>query len=222
MNPNPDTIAAHLRDHPDFFNHYPEVLEVLTLTSPHGQRTVSLQERQMELLRDKVRALELKLAELIRYGQDNDAIAEKINRLVRLLFIERDPLALPELLAAELKRVFAVPAVAVRLWGVAIGGDRPWAGVVDPDTRLFASSLMTPYCGPNSGFEAVGWLGNPADFKSVVLVPLRIGAAPEAFGLLVMGSPDAGRFSSDMGVTYLARIEEIAAAALSSLLQAAR
>jgi uncharacterized protein YigA (DUF484 family) len=93
---------------------------------------------------------------------------------------------------------------------------------VDPDTRLFASSLMTPYCGPNSGFEAVGWLGNPADFKSVVLVPLRIGAAPEAFGLLVMGSPDAGRFSSDMGVTYLARIEEIAAAALSSLLQAAR
>jgi uncharacterized protein YigA (DUF484 family) len=68
----------------------------------------------------------------------------------------------------------------------------------------------------------VGWLGNPAEFKSVVLVPLRIGAAPEAFGLLVMGSPDAGRFSSDMGVTYLARIEEIAAAALSSLLQAAR
>ena len=45
------------------------------------------------------------------------------------------------------------------------------------------------------------------------------GASPEAFGLLVLGSPDPGRFTTDMGTTYLARIEEIASAALSRLLK---
>ena len=55
--------------------------------------------------------------------------------------------------------------------------------------------------------------------KSVALIPLRMGATPEAYGLLVLGSPDASRFTSTMGTTYLARIEEIASAALARLMK---
>ncbi len=212
-------VATWLDAHPEFFNEHADLLARLSLTSPHGNRAVSLQERQMELLREKIKGLELKLAEMIRFGQENDMIGEKINRLVRQILLERNALVLPDVLVRELRQVFTLPAVAIRLWGVAIGGDQPYAAPVSNDTRTFVSSLMTPYCGPNAGFEAVNWLPDAATLKSVALIPLRLGASPDAFGLLVLGSPDANRFSSTMGTTYLARIEEIASAALARLMK---
>jgi uncharacterized protein YigA (DUF484 family) len=45
-----------------------------------------------------------------------------------------------------------------------------------------------------------------------------VGAAPQAFGLLVLGSPDPARFQQGMGTAFLERIAEIASAALSRLL----
>jgi len=50
------------------------------------------------------------------------------------------------------------------------------------------------------------------------MLPLRVGAAPEAFGLLVLGSPDPSRFSADMATDFLSRISETASAALACLL----
>ena len=54
----------------------------------------------------------------------------------------------------------------------------------------------------------------------MALIPLRVGIAPQAFGLLVLASPDADRFSPSMGTAFLARIGEIASASLSRLLSA--
>ena len=49
---------------------------------------------------------------------------------------------------------------------------------------------------------------------------MRVGAAPEAFGLLVLGSPDPTRYTAEMGTEFLQRIGELASAALSRLLPA--
>jgi hypothetical protein len=52
---------------------------------------------------------------------------------------------------------------------------------------------------------------------------LRVPAKPDedgpgaAFGLLVLGSPDARRFHEGMGTAYLAQIGEVAGAALNRL-----
>ena len=54
--------------------------------------------------------------------------------------------------------------------------------------------------------------------QSLALLPLRRGAAPEAFGVLVLGSADARRFHAGMGTEFLARIGETASAALTRLL----
>ena len=70
-------VASWIEAHPEFFNEHADLLARLSLTSPHGNRAVSLQERQMELLRDKIKALELKLAEMIRFGQENDMIGDR-------------------------------------------------------------------------------------------------------------------------------------------------
>ena len=69
-------IANYLANNPGFFERQAELLASIQLTSPHGQRAVSLQERQMEMLRDKIRGLEKRIIEMIRHSQENEAIAE--------------------------------------------------------------------------------------------------------------------------------------------------
>ena len=68
-----DDIANYLANSPGFFERHAELLGRVQLTSPHGQRAVSLQERQMEMLRDKIKGLERQIIEMIRHGQENVA-----------------------------------------------------------------------------------------------------------------------------------------------------
>ena len=58
MNPiTEDDIANYLANTPDFFARHAELLASVQLSSPHGNRAVSLQERQAEMLREKIKAL---------------------------------------------------------------------------------------------------------------------------------------------------------------------
>ncbi|WP_342130547.1 DUF484 family protein [Hydrogenophaga sp. OTU3427] len=219
MNPiTEDDIADFLLNTPDFFERHAELLATVQLTSPHGQRAVSLQERQAEMLREKIRALELKAAEMIRHGQENVAIADKLQRWTRELLLTREPTALPQTIVAQLKTQFVVPQAAIRVWGVAPEfAGLPFAQGASEDAQAFASSLTMPYCGANPGLEASQWLDDPSLAASLALLPLRAGAAPKAFGLLVLGSPDPQRFHAGMGTDFLERIAELASAALSRL-----
>ncbi len=216
-------IAIYLLNHPEFFEQHAETLARIQLTSPHGQRAVSLQERQMELLREKIKGLELKMAELLRYGQENDAIANKLNHWARDLMLTRQSANLPALVVDGLRESFSVPFVGLRLWGLTEANANlrevaPFAQLVSLDITTFANSLMAPFCGKNTDYEAVRWLPEPAAVNSVAMIPLRIGAHPEAFGMVVLGSPDERRFYEGMGTTFLAQIGEFASAALSRLL----
>ncbi|MEW6703354.1 MAG: DUF484 family protein [Pseudomonadota bacterium] len=214
-------IANYLANTPGFFERHAELLASIQLTSPHGQRAVSLQERQMEMLREKIKGLEFKIIEMIRHGQENMAIADRLHRWTRAVLLTAAPTQLPEVLVDELKHEFMIPQAAVRLWALSDeyhGLD--FAQPVSEDVKSFASSLTMPYCGLNSGFEAAGWLDDSATVMSLALIPLRHGSADKAFGLLVLGSPDPTRYAADMGTEFLMRIGELSGAALSRLLPA--
>ena len=219
-------IANYLANTPGFFERHAELLGSVQLTSPHGQRAVSLQERQMEMLRDKIRGLEGKIIEMIRYGQDNVSIADRLHRWTRTLMLVTQPAELPNVLVRELMHQFMIPQGGIRVWGAAAAfATHDFAQPVGDDIKLFAGSLTLPYCGVNSGFEAAQWLDEPTGAKSMALIPLRAEAADAAtnapttaFGMLVLASPDPTRYTADMGTEFLARIGEIAGAALSRLL----
>ncbi len=224
MNPNQippiteDDIANYLANTPDFFERHASLLAAVQLTSPHGQRAVSLQERQAEMLREKIRTLELKAAEMIRNGHENTAIADKLQRWTRELLLTREARELPAVATRAIAEHFLVPQVAIKVWDVApeFAGE-PFAQGASEDVRAFASSLTRPYCGANPGLEAAQWLADPASAASLALIPLRAGMAPQAFGLLVLASGDHQRFASDMGTDFLERIGELSSAALSRL-----
>jgi hypothetical protein len=213
-------IANYLIHTPGFFERHAELLASVQLTSPHGQRAVSLQERQMEMLRERIKGMEMRMVEMIRHGQENLAIADRLHRTTRRLLVTADAGALPARLVDTLKHEFLIPQATVRLWNLGTASlegaaDQPWAQAVSDDAKSFASSLTAPYCGVNAGFEAARWLDEPSSVMSMALVPLRQGDS--CFGLLVLGSPDPTRYSADMGTDFLSRIGDIAAAALSRL-----
>jgi uncharacterized protein YigA (DUF484 family) len=214
-------IANYLANTPGFFERQAELLSSVQLTSPHGQRAVSLQERQMEMLREKIKGLEHKVIEMIRHGQENVAIADKLHRWTRAVMLTAQPTFLPQVLVQQLMHQFLIPQAAIRVWGVDERyADQPFTQSVSADTKILTSSLTLPYCGLNTGFEAASWLEDVASISSMALVPLRHERSEAAFGLLVLGSPDPTRYATDMGTEFLVRIGEIASAGLSRLLPA--
>lgn len=222
MNPiTEDDIANYLANSPDFFARHAQLLATVQLTSPHGNRAVSLQERQAEMLREKIRALEHRIMDMVRHGNENMVISERIHRWARNLLLVTSNRALPATLVAELQNQFMVPQVALKVWGVDERyAAEPFAQDVSDDARTFATSLTQPYCGVNAGIEAASWLEDPSSVMSLALIPLRPGAMHgpgKAFGMLVLGSPDPQRYEAGMATDFLERIAELASAALSRL-----
>jgi len=214
-----NAVARFLADNPHFFEEHAELVSRLKLTSPIGGRAISLQERQMEVLREKIKVLDLRFAELIRVAQGNDAITEKLQAWTCSLLLARNDVDLPHVLIDGLQTIFSVPQATLRIWGVAEEFSHTWfAAEVSEDARIFSSGLSMPFCGPNNDFEAASWLEDGASMQSVAILPLRTGRDDAAFGLLVLGSPDPERFTADMATDFLIKIGDTTSAALTCLL----
>ncbi len=232
MNPamNPITeedIANFLVNTPDFFERNAELLAAVRLNSPHGSRAVSLQERQADMLREKIRALEMRLMDMMRHGTDNEVLIERMQRWVKTLLMTANARDLPYTIADHIQHDFMVPQVAIKVWGVADDYQiEPFAVGVGEEVKTFAETLSTPYVGMNQSFEAVKWLLEPSAAQSVAMVALRATRADDTpqtatkqpvIGLLVMASPDAQRYHEGMGTAFIERLGDLASAALSHL-----
>jgi uncharacterized protein YigA (DUF484 family) len=203
-----DEVARYLREHPAFFQENPELFTELLLPDPHQGNAVSLVERQAVLLRERVKALDARLAELLRIGRDNDALARHLVEWTRSLLAEPDRDRRVATAAEALKRVFGVPLAEVRIWGAAPHG--PAAGAAQ-----WAASLPTPVCGTDLDLAAIeGLAGAWSNARSAALIPLRGRAGAAPYGIIAMGSSDPARFDAALGTAVLARIGEIASAAL--------
>src|SRR4051812_12386703 len=213
---SPDDVARFLRMNPKFFEQHPELLDTLRVTHPYGGRAIPLAERQTVALRDKARLLESKLGELIQFGEENDAISEKVHRLSTALVGARDFPALVHSLYFHLREDFAVPHVALRIWGKSVPADFDEAREASEAQRQHAGTMGAPQCGPAAGNPFVPWFGEAAEHvRSIALVPLGQTAV---FGVLALGSEDPQRFYAEMGTLYLRRIGELCAAGVSARL----
>jgi uncharacterized protein YigA (DUF484 family) len=211
-----DEIARFLRTHPKFFDQHPELLESIHVPHPYGGRAIPLSERQTVALREKVKLLEGKLAEIIRFADENDVISEKVHRLSAALCGAPDFPALAHSLYFHLREDFAVPHVALRIWAKAVPADFQEAAALSEAQRQQAEAMGTPQCGAASGSPFVPWFGEAAEHvRSLALVPL--GQSP-VFGLLALGSEDPQRFYPEMGTLYLRRIGELCAAGATARL----
>ena len=216
--PDANAVALFLQEYPDFFEHNPDLIAGLRLTTALGGRTVSLQERQVEVLREKIRQLELKLATLTRNAGNNDTIISNFHQWILRLLSSEPSTDLPTSLLQAMKDAFGVPAATLRLWDLKPEHDSEWFAADIGDARAFADEQPTPVCGLAAGKPGVLWLDDAASMQSAALVPLRKPGSESSFGLLVLGSADPQRFSSELATDFLARIGEAASAQLQRLI----
>lgn len=214
----PERIAEYLTRHPNFFNDFPTLLADLHIPHPHGTHAVSMSERQLIALRDKLRMLEGKLAELIQFGEENDAISEKLHAMSLAMVTATQPQDIVAALAIHLRDGFAVPHHVLRAWTLT---GEPMEGLdapVSQAARDAAAALTHPACGALAIPEASDWFGEIAPhLRAFATIPLRPAPAAAPLGVLVLASEEAQRFYPGMGTLYLDRLSQLVGAALVRL-----
>jgi uncharacterized protein len=217
-----DAVAAYLQHNPDFFERHQALLLRLRVPHARGGSTISLVERQIEVLREKHAALEGKLAELVSVARGNDAIAEKLHRFTRKLVRARSRAEAVTLIEASLREDFDAFHGGVLM----LIGEYPdlspqrFVRTVAPDSgalkafeTLFASGK--PRCGQVRDTQREFLFGQDAnDLGSVALVPLIDKSGP--FGVLALGSTDRDRFHPGMSTEFLARMADLIADSLAT------
>ncbi len=217
-----DAIAAYLQHNPDFFERHQTLLTRLRVPHARGGSTISLVERQIEVLREKHAALESKLAELVSVARANDAVAEKLHLFTRRLLRARSRAEAVARIEASLREDFDAfhggvlvligeyPDLAPQRFVRTVARDD--AGLKSFET-LFASGK--PRCGQARDTQREFLFGQDAnDIGSVALVPLTDKNGP--LGVLALGSTDRHRFHPGMSTEFLARMADLIADSLSA------
>lgn len=207
---DPSDVADYLKNHPEFFEHHADMLTQLQIPDRHGDRAISITERQLVALRERNRQLEAKLGELVGFGEENDTIGGKVHDLAVAMAGAGTLATVINVLYSHLGDAFLVPHVALRLWGIDPVEGRTEFSPVSTEIASFVDSLAEPYCGPGAVVETADWLGD--DVQSLALIPLRRDG--ETFGMLALGSDDAQRFPQETGTLFLARFGDLATAGL--------
>jgi uncharacterized protein len=218
-----EDVAKYLAEHPEFFDDYSELLSSVYVPHPYGGHAIPLSERQVLTLRERGRTLEGKLRELVQFGEENDTISDQVHRISLALLQARDLDALLDAVRRNLHADFNVPLVGLRVRAAPGSSVRPEFATISEEARVFADSLVDPYFCDGPRFDSAAWLAGapgsaaPEPPASLVYVPLR--APGLSLGILALASPDAKRFTPDMGTLYLVRLGELIGTALQRHLQ---
>ena len=212
----PEDVARYLKDHPEFFENYAEMIGDISIPHPHGGRAIPISERQIISLREKNKILEGKLRELVQYGEENDAIGERVHRAAMAMMKPENLEFLLQVIYYNLREDSAVPHAALRLWSEWDHPPLTEFGHSSHEVRVFADSLNQPYCSHKPMFETADWFGGAGSLlKSYAYITLR---TDRVFGLLALGSEDPQRFYPEMGTLYLKRLGELISTSLARFL----
>lgn len=209
-----DAVVQYLQTYPDFFERHSGLLTRLRL--PHlrntGQ-TVSLVERQIDVLRERNQALERKLKELIDVARANEILADKIHRFARRLIRAR---SLPETVAAleaSLREDFELMHAVLVLFKPEADDLKALTGPFlrlarreTADLKMFETFLNAakPRCGQVRDAQRDYLFGSGnIEIGSVALAPIGQNAA---LGFLAIGSSDSDRFDPTMSTDFLSRV----------------
>lgn len=223
--PTDAEVVSFLATNPDFFQRFPQILE--TLHIPHGiGSTVSLIEKQIDLLRKKNKQLEEQMHLLISTAHNNHDIQQQMHKIVVAVLENNDAESAMQNLSNRLSKDFQVDHVVVRL----LADTSCPLENIDPSWILTSQSARSmldrftptnePVCGQLKPEQLDSLFGKQAEFiGSAVLIPIRKGAL---HGIIALGSRDKHRFSPEIDTLYLKHMGELVATSLLHLLTDAR
>ena len=215
-------VASYLSATPEFFDRHAQLLAKIRLPDLRsGASTVSLLERQVEVLRERNRELERKVKDFVDVARENDALGTRVLAMARRLIAARDHASAVAAIESALREEFgAGQSVLVLTAAHAPQGlaESRFLRVVPaeaPELRTFETLFSSgkPRCGQLRDSQREFLFGGDAgEIGSVALVPL---GGKAGLGLLACGSNDSQRFNPTMSTDFLAHIGELIAAALA-------
>ncbi len=217
-------VVDYLQSNPDFFERNAHLLTKLRLPHDRGPATVSLVERQVQVLRDKNQSLENKVREFVDVARGNDALSAKIHRLACRLIRARSATQIIEALEMGLREDFGASEWLLVITRKDVPQltrleDRHLRVVARESTDLKAFETFfesaRPRCGQIRDSQRDYLFGaGTIEIGSAALIPLGPNASD---GLLAIGSPDSERFHPTMSTDYLTEIGELVSAAVAEL-----
>ena len=180
-------VAEWLKATPGFFERHAELLSEIQLKNPHGDRAISLQERQLGVLRQQNQALNQRLSEMLRFGSQNDKTQGLMIAWLKSLLLAKSESDVRSAISDGLANVFGIELV-----------------------KLIDGSELPNYCGSADKAEGVFEAHLNDKVKSLAVINL---ANVNAQILLASHHPE--KFSADMGSVYLDQIGELASAAIT-------
>jgi len=199
-----ENVAEFLQKNPGFFEEHAELLADIVIPHPYGGRTISLSERQMLVLRERVKVLEKKLLEWMTIAKENEELQDKVHQYTLALLCTYD-LASKQIVATRnLREIFSVPHAVIQLWK-----EQP----PSIEVMSFADQHTKPVCMHEAVSDTQLWFGEAAEhLRSFAYLPLHKG--PQSIGMLILASEDAQRFYPEMGTVFLQRIAELVSSAV--------
>ncbi|MCP1619254.1 hypothetical protein FBY21_3884 [Pseudomonas sp. SLBN-26] len=208
-----ESVAAYLRQHPEFFVDHQELIPELRIPHQPGE-AVSLVERQVKLLRERNIEMRHRLSQLMDVARDNDRLFDKTRRLVLDLL---DANTLEEVVGAiedSLRHEFQVPFVSLILFSdstLPVG-----RSVSSAEAHQAIGGLLVAgktICGVLRAHELEFLFGAEEGAKvgSAAVVSLN---HQGQHGLLAIGSPDPQHYKSSLGTLFLSYIAEVLARVL--------
>jgi uncharacterized protein YigA (DUF484 family) len=207
-----------LKDYPDILLRNPALLAELEIPHEAG-KAISLIERQVGVLRDKLKTTDKRMRELMNIARDNERLAQRLHRLAINLLGAHDLEDVISIVLDELGNELGAEYVEIRL----ITDDedrldsRPDLFIDKNTEQLKSFSTMLdnrkPACGRCTDEQKAFLFGEDADaIGSAAVIPLAAGAK---LGLLGLGGRDERRFSIALGTEFLTQIGELLSTALA-------
>ena len=207
-------VAAWLRRHPKFLAQFPDLALSMVVPREDGP-AASLASYQLEVLREKNRELNRRLADLFANAQDNERLAVRTHQLALALMHANSAAETVKAMAAVLTEDFNGDAVRMVLFEPVEDLSPDWLQILPArDKRMapFKDALDKgePICGRLNPDKLPLLFGEDAkNSASVALIPMP------GVGLVAIGSSDGNRFFPGMGTLFLRLMGEAFAAALS-------
>jgi len=211
-------LISLLRENADILQRHPELLAMLEVPHQSGQ-AVSLIERQVTILRQRLQLQDSHLRELMNVARDNQRLAQSRHGLALSLLAAHDLDDVISTVLDVLSNELAADYAVIKLFSDDKNRIEQSSGLFvdasDAALTVFKTMLeqKNTICGKAITEQKVFLFSDHAgSIKSLAVIPLVAGAN---LGLIGLGANDGERFKSSMGTDFLSQIGELISASLA-------
>jgi len=193
-------LSDYLTQHPNIFQQYPELLELVTLTDSRG--TASLLERQVAMLKERLGEHKNQQSQFMQVARENEQISDSFSHIICRLIAFTNLSQFATEFPAELRATFKIDEVSFKTAQAASQRPSDNEGYDDAVRRMVNNRAVCDNRWPSSIMN----LFFSADISSAALIPMRTSGSKKPLGILALGSNNPERYTNDLGTAHLDRL----------------